>query len=519
MALEVISQRDNAILDSLLMKSKSLGQVGKRDSAMVVLMEVIRTAEKESLSKYLAPAYQQMGFIQHFEQKNDKALEYLKKAIQHGELVRDSFVLSRAWLVSGIIEFRNGNVDKAVEYFKRSAEISQARGDSSYAALALSKIGNAYEEQGDYQAATPYFDKLLRTVRSNRDTVLLLTAYINFGGNQYNLRQYPQALAYTDSALQIASKIRRDFENMEVLQLRVNILEKMGRHSEALLTMRQYTGYKDSTQTLERNRQIAELELQYETEKKETQLLLQANQLRQGRLITGILIAALLVALMVGWLLYRLTRKLRKSNEDKEWLIKEIHHRVKNNLQVLSSLLYLQSQHIKDETALGAVREGQTRVEAMSLIHQRLYMGDQLAAVDMPDYLRSLGETLLDTFGMDDEQVAISYEVEPIRLDVDTAIPLGLIVNELITNSLKYAFADGRKGLLEISLHINESGKLCLVVEDNGPGAVESFYLKKSTSFGSSLVDMLSKKLKGTMQASHENGYQTLIEMESFKLA
>ncbi|MBK9015238.1 MAG: sensor histidine kinase [Saprospiraceae bacterium] len=218
-----------------------------------------------------------------------------------------------------------------------------------------------------------------------------------------------------------------------------------------------------------------------------------------------------------GALLFRLTRILRKRNEEKEFLIKEIHHRVKNNLQVLSSLLHLQSRHIKDETALDAVREGQNRVEAMGLIHQKLYMGDNLAAVEMKDYLYNLGDTLLDSFGLDDDRVKIIYHLEPLHLDVDTAIPLGLIANELVTNSLKYAFPDGRQGLIEISLWKNEAGQLCLKVADNGVGKSGAPQMKGSTSFGTNLVEILSKKLKGKPEVLHGEGYATLIKFENYK--
>ena len=202
---------------------------------------------------------------------------------------------------------------------------------------------------------------------------------------------------------------------------------------------------------------------------------------------------------------------------------------MKNNLQVLSSLLHLQSRQITNEAALDAVREGQNRVDAMGLIHQKLYMGDNLAAVEMQDYLHNLGDTLLDSFGLNDERVKISYSVAPMHLDVDTAIPLGLIINELVTNSLKYAFpldrhrlADGggQVGTVDISLWKDEAGKLCLKVADDGAGQNAAPDPKHSTGFGASLVQMLSKKLGGQPEVTAgEGGYATLIRFEHFKMA
>jgi two-component system, sensor histidine kinase PdtaS len=506
-------------LDTLLRQANKLSIAGKRDSAMLLLMEVIRMAEGEQLPKHLGPAYQQIGFLLHFQGDNDKALEYLRKAAHIAAPERDTFVLSRAWLMTGLLEFMAGRADTALALIQQAADLCKARGDLAYRALALSKIGNIHEAQGNYQAATPYFKELMETAAQADDPGLLMTAHINLASNAYNLERYAEALSSVDTALEMAAELGRDFEYQEMLQLRSLILEKLGRPSDALQALRQYVEHHDSIINIERNRQIAELELQYETEKKESRILQQDQELRLSRLRSWALGIGLLAALGIGGLLYRLTRQLRKRNEEKEFLIKEIHHRVKNNLQVLSSLLHLQSRHIKDESALDAVREGQNRVEAMGLIHQKLYMGDKLASVEMKDYLYNLGDTLLDSFGLDDDRVKIIYHLEPLQLDVDTAIPLGLIVNELVTNSLKYAFPDSRQGTVEITLRQNERGKLCLKVADNGVGLAGAPVLKNSTSFGSNLVEMLSKKLKGKPEVSHENGYATLIEMEQFKIA
>lgn len=504
-------------LDTLLRQAYKLSIAGKRDSAMLLLMEVIRVAEGERLPKHLGPAYQQIGFLLHFQGDNDKALEYLHKAARIAAPERDTFVLSRAWLMTGLLEFMAGRPDTALTLIQQAADLCEAHGDLTYKAVALSKIGNIHEAQGDYQAATPYFQELMETAVQVGNPALLMTAHINLASNAYNLERYAEALRLVDTAQEMAAELGRDFEYQEMLQLRSLILEKMGRYGDALQTLRQYVEHHDSIVNVERNRQIAELELQYETEKKERLILQQEQELRLSRFRSWALGIGLFAALGIGGLLYRLTRQLRKRNEEKEFLIKEIHHRVKNNLQVLSSLLHLQSRHIKDESALDAVREGQNRVEAMGLIHQKLYMGDKLAAVEMRDYLHNLGDTLLDSFGLDD-RVEIIYHLEPMRLDVDTAIPLGLIVNELLTNSLKYAFPGDRPGLIEISLRQNEQGKLCLRVADNGVGPAGAPVLKTSTSFGSNLIEILSKKLKGKPQVSHENGYATLIEMEQYRM-
>jgi two-component sensor histidine kinase len=146
-------------------------------------------------------------------------------------------------------------------------------------------------------------------------------------------------------------------------------------------------------------------------------------------------------------------------------------------------------------------------------------MGENLTAVDMRNYLHELGDTLLDAFGLGEEQVKIFYHLDPLRLDVDTAIPLGLIINELVTNSLKYAFPAGRTGVVEITLRQESSGKLLLRVADDGAGKAGAPTLKNSTSFGANLVDILSKKLDGKIEVSTSaGGYVTEICFNKFKV-
>ncbi len=151
-------------------------------------------------------------------------------------------------------------------------------------------------------------------------------------------------------------------------------------------------------------------------------------------------------------------------------------------------MLHLQSRQITDETALHAVREGQNSVRSMGLIHQKLYQGDQLATVEMKDYFKTMGETLFHAFGMKEQQVALNVNMEAVGRDVDTAIPVGLIVNELVTNALKYAFPEGRPGTVEISLQAQDDNTLALRVKDDGVGLQATQNQSKNNGFCIRLV-------------------------------
>jgi two-component sensor histidine kinase len=479
----------------------------------------LETFEKANDRKGMITTYGKLGSLFYSLEKWEDALNYTQRSYEEATKENLPEEISYAAHLLSDIYGETGENDRAMEYISEALAIYQELDDPLHILLALNARGLRLSETGRCREAIADYQKAMQIARDIEALFALNAIYHNMGNCYYALGAYRQALDFLQKS--IASTLEqgeRWVEDKTYARL-ASAYAGLGRYDSAFYYQTLSNEIGDSLLHVENTNQILELQTQYETEKKAATIAQQEVLLRQQRTRFWLIMGILALALAGGALLFRLTRILRKRNEEKEFLIKEIHHRVKNNLQVLSSLLYLQSKHIKDDAALDAVREGQNRVEAMGLIHQKLYMGDNLAAVDMQDYLHNLGDTLLDTFRLDDGRVKIVYHLEPLRLDVDTAIPLGLIINELVTNSLKYAFPDGRDGVLEIFLWKNGSGKLCLQVADDGVGKNGAPELKNSTSFGTSLVQILSKKLKGKPQVLDGEGYATLIEFENFKEA
>ncbi len=191
--------------------------------------------------------------------------------------------------------------------------------------------------------------------------------------------------------------------------------------------------------------------------------------------------------------------QVRASLEEKEVLLKEIHHRVKNNLQVISSLLKLQAGYIKDDRILEVFKESQNRVRAMALIHEKLYQSDDLAKTDFAEYIRSLTTDLFRSYSVSSRLIKLNLQVEDVRLSIDTAIPCGLIINELISNSLKYAFSAGQTGEISIYLASETENYYTLRVEDNGSGFPTDLNFRNTKSLGLQLVCSLTKQLHGTI--------------------
>ncbi|MBC7874400.1 MAG: sensor histidine kinase, partial [Ferruginibacter sp.] len=202
--------------------------------------------------------------------------------------------------------------------------------------------------------------------------------------------------------------------------------------------------------------------------------------------------------------------------KEKETLLREIHHRVKNNLQIISGLLNLQSRQIENPEAQEAVREGRNRVKSMALIHQKLYQQDNLTGVSMKEYLEDLVSSIQQTFKDKQTTITATIECGNLNLDVDTAIPLGLIINELITNCYKYAFTGRNNGHIVIRLD-EHATKLLLEVRDNGIGLPEGFDMNTSRSFGMKLIQSLSAKLEATREALTDNGTVFKLSITNYK--
>lgn len=231
-----------------------------------------------------------------------------------------------------------------------------------------------------------------------------------------------------------------------------------------------------------------------------------------------------LLALAGGIILWQFSRQLKKNSIIKkqagemEVLNREIHHRVKNNLQVISSLLDLQSQTLKDEDASEAIRESKQRVQSMAFIHQNLYQGNAANEIEINNYIHQLAEHLFQTYNTRKDKIRFSTDIEDIKLHTDTVVPLGMILNELISNSLKYAFKDLEEGEIKVEMKRKEND-LLLRVKDNGKGLPAGFDISLLNSFGYKVVRAFAQKLKGRLVVDGKQGTDVQLIISKYKTA
>ena len=299
------------------------------------------------------------------------------------------------------------------------------------------------------------------------------------------------------------------------------------------MAYKNFKAAQDSMFNKEKDERITQLITEYEVQEKdqEIQMLASQNELKNLRieksnrqkLLFGLGATSLLIFAIALFYLLRLKSKtnadlegknilISKALAEKDILLREIHHRVKNNLQMISALLYLHGKSVDDSTAQEALMESQNRVQSMAMIHQNLYQDENLLGVSIKDYLDKLLDHLISSYNIEKDRITILKKIDIPQMDVDTVIPLALIINELISNALKYAFRDGRRGEIKVSLQQND-GLINLEVSDNGMGLPEHFSVASSSNFGLKLINILCDRLGATWSAHSGKGTHIVIHI------
>jgi two-component sensor histidine kinase len=335
----------------------------------------------------------------------------------------------------------------------------------------------------------------------------------------YHLNKKQLGLECLNKALLITRQLKDPFRTMEVYESIYKCYVLSGDYKNAFKYYNIHNLLNDSLKLANNNKQLNELQVQYQTVKKdgEINLLTTTSEAKTRKLtIIGVglgLTVILLALIFVQYLTISqknkqmaLTNKTIQEQADKlQVLMKELHHRVKNNLQIVSSLLTLQSNRLVDEESRNAIKLGQQRIEAMSLIHRSLYQQENPTLVNMKEYITDLTESIMMSFGVDKGAFNLLLDILVTDLDVDVAMPLGLIINEWVTNAFKHAYKQNKlQPELWIKLSLDKS--LQLQIKDNGSGLPAGVWEKPQRSFGIKLVKVLAKQLRGACTVENEGG-------------
>jgi two-component sensor histidine kinase len=325
-----------------------------------------------------------------------------------------------------------------------------------------------------------------------------------------------------------------------------------GKLKDAILSFRKFRDISDSLARMNSEKNVANREAQFDVElalledynKQQMEFLqtkekIQESELKQTKIRSYVLLVGsiiMVVLLMIGLLAFRLKQKnnslLEKQKlamdhqnqslkrlvdqqvdliSEKEWLVKEIHHRVKNNLQIIVKLLNIQSEFLKDESAVSAIRDSQNRVLAMSFVHQRLYEVGAERQIDLSTYVHELVNYLKEALAPVNP-IQFNLNFAPLHVGIAQAVPIGLILNEAITNAIKYAFPDGRQGMITIDLHKQPDGTYLLKIKDNGIGMPATFEWDKSKSLGFTLMQTMAEQIAARFIVNSFDGVELNIQ-------
>lgn len=503
---------------------------GKFDMAMKRFLDALTISEKLKDKSGVMEAYYSISWIYLDRKDYPSALKYLKMA----ENINDSLPFSSTSLNIfnhlGVVYRETGRYQQAIQYLEKGVNLS---GDPSNQGLNITLINNlasVYAKQGLRSKALHLQEAALQRARSLGNYLRELQALSGIS-KTYGKDDPDKAIYYLEQAIALARE--KKAYNQETRYLKTIIplyLQKKNFEQAFLMKQREHT-LADSFYYNSLTRNIESLRTEYELSKsnariKELDLISNKNRLELSntRIVRNVTIAgaaSLLIILLLLYNHYRVKQRnakeiseknttLEKLLEEKELLLREIHHRVKNNLHTVMSLLETQSAFLKDD-ALEAVQNSQHRVFAMSLIHQKLYQVEHSKNVDMSIYLPELVEYLKDSFATG-QRIRIRSRVDDIELDLSKAIPLALILNEAITNSIKYAFPANRSGDIQIELRKTMRDKLRLTITDNGVGLPDNWDKLQKNSLGLKLMKGLTEDIRGSFTIEGTFGTRIVIE-------
>lgn len=474
------------------------GRTGNFDKQLSELKEAKKIIETETtdlnlrytINNNIANAYLNMG-------KLDSALNFQEIVLNIESKIENKNYSGASNKAIGDIQFRKGNFEAAKTNYRSALKLLEKAQNTFYTALTQFALADTYRKLGRVDSSLYYAKAGIANYRS-------LGSYVP-----------EMEEAYTALALSFKDENRYD-SAFYYLQLSKRLSDSINDKEIKTLTNFQNIGFSEQMR-------LKEAEAERIKIKSRTQVLLLLTGLMLFSVIAFILYRSNKMKVKANLALKDKNEEIEKTvtqlkatqvslaarNTENELLLKEIHHRVKNNLEVVSSLLALQSAQIDDPSVQSAMLASQNRVHSMGIIHQKLYQGEYLAAIEMQNYFVNLSENILDSFNAEGH-IKVECDMPKLVLDVDTAISIGLITNELLTNSLKYAFHENEKGVIKISLTeqdiaANGGGQLLLKISDNGIGKAVN-EKAKGTGFGTQLVNLLTKQLDGQLTYEINNG-------------
>ena len=525
------------------------------------------SAKNRLLFSYLGATVNNKAIIAHEKGNYVDAMNHYLECIEIQEQIKDSVLLPEAYNNLGSLYHDVRNYKKAEYFYKKSLNLSEKYNNYRCVAMSLTNLGQILSDRKELDSALVFLDKSLRARELSKETYGIAITYDLFGEVYYRKKEYNKALEYFNKSL-LLERSHNDYKgaaislvyigNAYVKLKKFNKAKKAGKEAlviseredaleslikatkllrdvyqgqnnweEAFKHEQYYTKLRDSIQNnkIEESIIIKQTTFDLEQKEKEIELLSAKNELQKLTLknnkiilclaILGIILVSI-IALFTKRVLNKnkdASRLLMQQNEEKQVMMKEIHHRVKNNLQVVNSLLRLQSKEVKDEKVIEMFKDTQRRVLSMAKLHENMYSTENLRLINVKNHLSELVSDIVSSYGLEKE-INVELNIVDEEFSIKTLLPLSLIVNEVITNTLKHAFVSRDKGRIVLELKKITNEDFVMIIGDNGIGFQP---LIKSSGLGTKLIKIFSRQLNGGIKLLEKEGafYELKFKVEN----
>ena len=505
---------------------------GKLDSSLFWNLEALKIETKLNNTARIANIYSNLAIAEEITSEKIKGIEYYRKAFLLFYQMKD---FSNAATTSNNIGDAFINLkqyDSALYYVKKALLIANDKKLLSQQMRSYLTMGLCYNGIGSYNTAIYFFKKIAFDPETQFDSFIYSNYLLGCSQSYLGLKKFKNAIELAKNGIALKSVGKNNkygiFSDFNLILSKA--YEGLHEDKQALLYFKKYKLYNDSLLNLKNIENRNELSSKFEFQQKqyEIDLLKKNNELKDLMIIstkrtTFFYVCALFILLFVivalvvfysekqksALILVEKNMQISAALTERELLLKEIHHRVKNNLQVISSLLNLQSKKITDWNALEALNEAKNRIKTMALIHQNLYADKNLTNVNTREYVENLIHSLFASYNLMHDEIELVTDIDLIKMNMDTLVSLGLILNELISNTLKHAFNDLNSGKIEVRLKKTEQ-YIILEVNDNGKGLPPEWN-KPNSSVGYVIIYSFIKKVKGKIEITTEKGTRVKI--------
>lgn len=491
-------------------------QNGSLSKALDYCIIGIRLAEESDEKKLVATFNNKIGNIYSTQKNFSKANEYFLRALDIYEETNEELGKASAYSNIGSTYLSQGNTDQAESYFTRAKDIYDKAANDAGIAKMISMLGKVSFRRGEFQKAIEYQRNALLVRITDNNLGELPESYVELANTYLKLRRYDDALNLTREGLGITKKTGSEVQLLRLYRQFYLIYKDLNYKDSALWYHEKYGSLKDSIDRLENDEMMIRLQNAFDTERRELELseMKRENELNEERIsyykeleqkdryLKLLLSSIILILFIVAVLFFSRYRIKSKANyeisrkvKENELLLKELHHRVKNNLQFISSLLSIKAKKIQDPVAENMVEESLQKVRAMSMVHNTLNLNpSDDPNINLKSFLQGLTQSLVLSLGLESDQLEFTYKWRKAQFDLDSFNAIGLVINEMITNSVKHCNADS----LKIKIGFFENSKFKMIrYWDNGPGLDSNFFTSEKQK-GITLMRLLVADLGGT---------------------